>query len=85
MDFCRVLLWLHHLYEKGQHPVLSQPVMVNLQVSCPTPRPTPGLLSQDTQADAHMCDPKSNPKCDHPDSDATLAKICLMVVLKNKK
>uniref|UniRef100_A0A8B9XM24 Alpha-mannosidase n=1 Tax=Bos mutus grunniens TaxID=30521 RepID=A0A8B9XM24_BOSMU len=26
-----VLLWLHHLYEKGQHPVLSQPVMVNLQ------------------------------------------------------
>uniref|UniRef100_A0A4W2HU61 Glycoside hydrolase family 38 central domain-containing protein n=1 Tax=Bos indicus x Bos taurus TaxID=30522 RepID=A0A4W2HU61_BOBOX len=31
VDFCRVLLWLHHLYEKGQHPVLSQPVMVNLQ------------------------------------------------------
>ncbi|KAI4585492.1 hypothetical protein MJG53_005726 [Ovis ammon polii x Ovis aries] len=31
VDFCRVLLRLHHLYEKGQHPVLSQPVTVNLQ------------------------------------------------------
>ena len=50
----------------------------------PTPCPAPGSLSQDTQADAHLCDPKSNPKCDHPDSDATLAKRCLMVVLKKK-
>ncbi|KAG5207830.1 hypothetical protein JEQ12_017594 [Ovis aries] len=33
VDFCRVLLLLHHLYEKGQHPVLSQPVTVNLQLS----------------------------------------------------
>ncbi|XP_070314251.1 epididymis-specific alpha-mannosidase-like [Odocoileus virginianus] len=31
VDFRRVLLRLHHLYEKGQHPVRSQPVTVNLQ------------------------------------------------------
>uniref|UniRef100_A0A8C2VPQ0 Alpha-mannosidase n=2 Tax=Chinchilla lanigera TaxID=34839 RepID=A0A8C2VPQ0_CHILA len=30
-DLRRVLLRLHHLYEAGEDPVLSQPVMVNLQ------------------------------------------------------
>ncbi|XP_032350065.1 epididymis-specific alpha-mannosidase-like, partial [Camelus ferus] len=30
-DLRRVLLRLHHLYEVGEHPVLSQPVTVNLQ------------------------------------------------------
>uniref|UniRef100_A0AC11EFP3 Uncharacterized protein n=1 Tax=Ovis aries TaxID=9940 RepID=A0AC11EFP3_SHEEP len=39
VDFCRVLLLLHHLYEKGQHPVLSQPVTVNLQVAHIVPWP----------------------------------------------
>ncbi|XP_072802621.1 epididymis-specific alpha-mannosidase-like [Vicugna pacos] len=30
-DLRRVLLRIHHLYEVGEHPVLSQPVTVNLQ------------------------------------------------------
>ncbi|XP_008571326.1 PREDICTED: epididymis-specific alpha-mannosidase [Galeopterus variegatus] len=30
-DLCRVLLRLHHLYEAGEDPVLSQPVTVNLE------------------------------------------------------
>uniref|UniRef100_A0A8C0PVR9 Glycosyl hydrolase family 38 C-terminal domain-containing protein n=1 Tax=Canis lupus familiaris TaxID=9615 RepID=A0A8C0PVR9_CANLF len=32
-DLRRVLLRLHHLYEEGKDPVLSQPVRVNLQIS----------------------------------------------------
>ena len=30
-DFSRVLLRIRHLYEVGEDPVLSQPVMVNLK------------------------------------------------------
>lgn len=40
-DLRRVLLRLHHLYEAGEDPVLSQPVTVNLEVSC-TPTTPPG-------------------------------------------
>lgn len=32
-DFSRVLLRIRHLYEVGEDPVLSQPVMVNLKVN----------------------------------------------------
>lgn len=32
-DFSRVLLRIRHLYEVGEDPVLSQPVMVDLQVN----------------------------------------------------
>lgn len=32
-DFSRVLLRIRHLYEAGEDPVLSQPVMVNLKVN----------------------------------------------------
>lgn len=28
--------WLQHLYEVDQDPVLSQPVTVNLRVTCPS-------------------------------------------------
>ena len=43
----RVLLRLRHLYEVDEDPVRSQPVTVNLQVTCPAPHPTPGSPSQD--------------------------------------
>lgn len=32
-DFSRVLLRIRHLYEVGEDPVLSQPVMVDLKVN----------------------------------------------------
>ena len=35
-DLRRVLLRLQHLYEVDQDPVLSQPVTVNLRVTCPS-------------------------------------------------
>lgn len=36
-DLCRILLWLQHLCEVGEDPVLSQPVTVNLKVTDPPP------------------------------------------------
>ncbi|XP_028348344.1 LOW QUALITY PROTEIN: epididymis-specific alpha-mannosidase-like [Physeter macrocephalus] len=41
-----VLLRLHHLYEVGEGPALSEPVTLNLQVTCPTPCATPRSLNQ---------------------------------------
>lgn len=35
----RVLLRLHHLFEKGEDPVLSRPVTLNLKVNCAHPPP----------------------------------------------
>ena len=35
-DLRRVLLRLQHLYEVDQDPVLSRPVTVKLQVTCPS-------------------------------------------------
>nr|XP_031304535.1 epididymis-specific alpha-mannosidase-like [Camelus dromedarius] len=54
-DLRRVLLRLHHLYEVGEHPVLSQPVTVNLQVTCPhlASRPQVTESAPCPPADAH--------------------------------
>ncbi len=32
IDFDRILLRITHLYEEGEHPVLSQPTVINLKV-----------------------------------------------------
>ena len=44
-DLRRVLLWLHHLYEAGEDPVLSQAVTVNLEVRALRP-PVTGSLAE---------------------------------------